>query len=207
VSGSSAGVEVVCLADAPATVAAAVNAALARGATIAIPTESSYGLAVDPRDERAVERVRRLKERPAERAMPVVADRLEALVALGVDGADPALAWAAARWPAALSVVVKLARPIAAAAEDGTLAVRIPGHEALRALLAALGRPLTATSANPSGEPPYLEPRALVAWLERRGAAALVVDGGRLPGGAPSTLVTWRDGAPVVLRPGRVAIA
>jgi len=187
--------------------AAAVRAALARGAVVAIPTESSYGLAVDPRDAAGVERIRRLKGRPAEKAMPVVGARVEDLVALGADPADPAFAWAAPRWPAALSVVVRLARPIAAAADDGTLAVRVPGHAGLRALLAALGRPLTATSANPAGAPPYLDPVALAAWLAQGDVETLVVDGGRLPGGAPSTIVALRDGAPVVVRPGRVAIA
>lgn len=189
--------------DDPAELAAALD----RGAVLAIPTESSYGLAVDPRDADAVERIRQIKRRPAEKAMPVVGASAADFAALGADPADPALAWAATRWPDALSVVVRLSRPLAAAAEDGTLAVRVPAHAGLRGLLVALGRPLTATSANPSGEAPYLDPRAVADWLDRRGAEATVVDGGVLPGGPPSTLVAWRDGAPVVLRPGRVAIA
>jgi L-threonylcarbamoyladenylate synthase len=189
--------------DDPALVARALD----RGAIVAIPTESSYGLAVDPRDAAAVARVYELKGRGSERALPVVVADLGAAVALGADAEDPALAWAAARWPAALSVVVRLRQPIPAAASDGTLAVRVPAHAPLRALLAALGRPLTATSANPTGEPPYLDPEPLAAWLASRGADALVVDAGRLAGGEPSTLVAWRNGEPVVLRPGRVPIA
>lgn len=192
--------------DDPAT-PRTVAAALARGVVLALPTESSYGLAVDPLDAAAVERVRRIKGRGAEKAMPVVAARVEDLVALGADAADPALGWAAARWPAALSVVIRVAPSVAAAADDGTLAVRLPGHAGLRALLAALGRPLTATSANPSGAPPYLDPRALAAWLATRDVEALVVDGGVLAGGPPSTIVAWRGGAPALIRPGRVAIA
>jgi L-threonylcarbamoyladenylate synthase len=190
-------------ADDPAPVAAA----LSRGAVVAIPTESSYGLAVDPRDAAAVERVFRLKGRGAERALPVVAAAVDDLVALGVEADDPALRWAAGRWPAALSVVVRLRRPLPVAAADGTLAVRVPAHEPLRRLLAALGHPLTATSANPSGAVPYLDPRQVADWLSGAGVDALVVDGGVLPGGPPSTLVVWREGAPAVLRPGRVAIA
>ena len=85
--------------------------------------------------------------------------------------------------------------------------MRVPGHRALRELLAALGRPLTATSANPTGEPSLTDPEAVTSWLGAAGVEALLVDGGKLPGGAPSTLVTWNDGRPLVLRPGRVRIA
>lgn len=190
-------------ADDPAVVAAALD----RGAIVAIPTESSYGLAVDPRDAAAVERIFALKGRGAERALPVVGSGVADFVALGAAPDDPALRWAAERWPAALTVVVALAVPIPAASTAGTLAVRVPAHAELRRLLAALGRPLTATSANLSGQPPILDPGEVAAWLESRGVDALVVDGGRLPGGPPSTLVAWRSGAPRVLRPGRVAIA
>lgn len=184
-----------------------VATALDRGAVVALPTESSYGLGVDPRDAAAVARIFDLKGRGREMALPVVGAGVEQFLALGVDAGDPALRWAAERWPAALTVVVALAEPIPAARADGTLAVRVPAHEGLRRLLVSLDRPLTATSANPSGEPPYVDPGAVAAWLESCGVDALVVDGGRLPGGLPSTLVAWRDGAPRVLRPGRYAIA
>jgi hypothetical protein len=73
----------------------------------------------------------------------------------------------------------------------------------LRALLAALGHALTATSANPSGGEPYLDPDALAAWLSAvPEVETLIVDGGALPGGPPSTLVEWAPGAVRVLRPG-----
>lgn len=181
--------------------------ALASGAVLAIPTESSYGLAVDPSDAAAVAQLFELKGREARKPLPVVAANVGQIAALGATPDAPGLAWAAERWPAALSILLPLERPLAAAMGEPTVAVRIPDHAGLRALLEALGRPLTATSANPSGAPPYLDPEELAGWLESRGAAAVVVDAGRLPGGAPSTLVEWRDGAPRVLRPGRVEIA
>lgn len=182
-------------------------AALERGAVLAVPTESSYGLAVDPRDLVGVERLYELKGRSGSKALPVVGADAGAFLALGVDAGDPALAWARPRWPAALSVIVALAAPIAASAGASTLAVRVPDHSGLRALLGALGRPLTATSANRSGEPPIVDPAELADWLAAAGVEALLVDGGRLPGGPPSTLVVWRDGGPQVVRPGRVQIA
>jgi len=184
-----------------------IAAALAAGAILAIPTESSYGLAVDPRDAAAVEKVFALKGREAGKALPVVAARPGQLATLGVDIGAPAVAWARAFWPAALTVLAPLREPIAASGGLATLAVRIPGHAGLRELLAALGMPLTATSANPSGEPPFVDPEPLERWLAGAGVATLLVDGGPLPGGAPSTLVVWRNGKPDVLRAGRFAVA
>ena len=112
------------------------------------------------------------------------------------------------RWPAALSVVLPLARPLPASAWRAARSpCAIPAHAGLRALLAGLGHALTATSANPSGEDPYLDPEALAGWLAAAGADAALVDGGRLPGGLPSTLVDYRPGEIRVLRRGRVDVA
>jgi len=180
---------------------------LARGGVVAFPTESSYGLGVDPLDARAVERLFVLKGRPPEKALPVVAAGVEALVGLGVVAHSPELAWGLARWPAALSVVVPLAAPIAASGGRTDLAVRIPAQPRLREILAAVGRALTATSANASGEPPLLEPDEVAAWLSRGGADAVVVGDRSAPGGAPSTLVAFEGGRPRVLRPGPIAIS
>ena len=180
-----------------------VAEALARGAVVAIPTESSYGLAVDPLDAAGVAKTFQLKGRQSTEALPVVGANADAFEGLGVQPRELSLQWAVRFWPAALSVVVPLLEPIPASAGGRTLAVRVPAHEGLRQLLAALGRPLTATSANRSGEPPYVEPAGLVSWLEGSGVEALVVDGGRLPGGPPSTLVELVGGRPRVLRQGR----
>jgi L-threonylcarbamoyladenylate synthase len=191
---------------------AIVAAALERGAVVAIPTESSYGLAVDPLDRAAVARVFRWKGRRATEALPVVGASAAAFLGLGVEPQDPALRWAAGFWPAPLTVLVPVARPIAASAGRRTIALRVPAHEQLRGLLAALGRPLTATSANPSGAAPYLEAGEVTLWLRglagpgTNGDEALVVDGGRLPGGPPSTLVELVAGRPRILRPGRFPV-
>jgi L-threonylcarbamoyladenylate synthase len=76
----------------------------------------------------------------------------------------------------------------------------VPGHDGLRGLLAALGHGLTATSANRSGGEPVLDPREAAELLA--GEDAVVVDGGVLPGGAPSTIVAIEGSGPVVLRSG-----
>lgn len=191
-----------------------LRALLDRGGVLAIPTESSYGLAADPWNPEGIARVYRLKGRDAGKALPLVAADLTQVAALGVDPESPELARLARVWPAPLSAVLPVAGelPVAAdlvaAALDGTVAVRIPAHAGLRGLLAALGRPLTATSANRSGEPPVLDPDEAERLLA--GEDAAVVDGGRLPGGPPSTLVRFVGGAGgeiEVLREGAVPAA
>jgi L-threonylcarbamoyladenylate synthase len=185
---------------------APLRAILDRGGVLAIPTESSYGLAADPWNPEGIARVYRLKGREGGKALPLVAADLDQVAALGVDPESPELARLARVWPAPLSGVLAVAGELpAAAAPDGTVAVRIPDHPGLRGLLAALGRPLTATSANRSGEPPVLDPDAAARLLA--GEDAAVVDGGTLPGGPPSTLVRFRAGRPEVLREGAVAAA
>lgn len=177
--------------------------ALRRGAVAAVPTESSYGLAVDPLDAGGVAKIFRIKGREGGKPLPVVISGTAALPRLGIDPGSPEVAWAARRWPAPLSVLAPLREPIPASAGRTELAVRVPAHARLRELAEAAGGALTATSANPSGEPPYLEPEGVAAWLAGLGVAAVVVDGGELPGGAPSTLVRWREGKIETLRPGR----
>ena len=127
-------------------------------------------------------------------------------VAQAIDlGIEPneAVRMAETHWPAPLTVVAPL-RPgvsVPAAAGGRTLAVRVPAHEWLRGLLRALGHPLTATSANRSGEPPICELPALEPILGDAGA--IVVGGETTPGGPPSTVVSWTSAGLRVLRRGR----
>jgi L-threonylcarbamoyladenylate synthase len=178
---------------------------LARGGVLAIPTESSYGLAVDPRNPIGVEAIYRIKRRERGKALPVVVSGREQLAPLGIDLGADAGTYIVERlfelWPAPLTIVLPISRPLPAAAGENRLAVRVPEHERLRELLAALGHGLTATSANPSGGEPILDP-AEAAWL-LAGEDAMVVDGGVLPGAPPSTLVAIEGGGLKVLRAGR----
>lgn len=173
---------------------------LRRGGVLAIPTESSYGLGADPRNLAGVETVYRIKGREAGKALPVVvADRAQ-LGRLGIDPTLPILDALFACWPGPLTAVLPLAQPLPASAGGNRLAVRVPGHAGLRALLADLGHGLTATSANRSGGEPILDPAELPELLA--GEEAVVVDGGALPGGPPSTLVAIEGSGLVVLRTG-----
>lgn len=177
-------------------------AAVGRGVVVAVPTESSYGLAVDPRDEEAVGRLYALKRRAGRLPFPVVFGERAQLGELPVDPEAAIVRRFGHLWPAPLSLVVPLRSPLPAALGESTTAVRVPDHEQLRGLLLALGRPLTATSANLSGEPPALDVAGAVRLLEGL-EEAWVVDGGTLPGGPPSTLVAMVGTEVRLVRPGR----
>lgn len=187
-------------------VALAARATLEQGGVVAFATESSYGLGVDPRNARGVEAIRRIKGRQRGKPLPVVGASVEQLCELPIDPQAPELAWAAERWPAALSVLLPLTAPLAASAGESRVAARVPDRPSLRELLTALGTPLTATSANATGSPPLLDPREVATWLEASGELYCLADEGSTPGGPPSTLVEIRNGTPRVLRAGRVRV-
>jgi len=174
----------------------AVRGAIAQHGVIGVPTETFYGLAVDPGDRIAVERIFELKGRPTDRALPVVAASLAQVEAL-VHLEEPWRSRLAEAWPAPLSAVLPLVAPLPFA--SATLAVRIPSHPLLVRLLEQVG-PLTATSANRSGDP-SLETAVAVCSTFPDGLA-LVLDGGRSAGRLPSTLVDCTGKVPKLLRPG-----
>jgi len=183
-----------------ATASAAAIEVVAAGGVVLVPTESYYGLAVDPLRSDAVERVLDLKGRPGDLGLPVVCsdwDQVEALVTI-----PSAFRVKLSRlWPAALTVVAP-SRAAVPAGRAGTLAVRIPDNDLLRALLYRVG-PLTATSANRHGGAPSTEVEAALASLE--GSPDLVLDGGRLAGGLVSTMVDLSAPEGRVVRSGAVA--
>lgn len=185
-----------------AAVEAAV-AALRGGGLVVFPTETFYGIAADAASGDACRRVFEAKGRPASKALPVVAADLAQ--AERFTASFPALArrLAARFWPGPLSLVLDAAPGIAAASEDGTIAVRVSGLPLARRLPDALGRPVTATSANRTGEAPAATWPEVEASLRGAGVA-VVLDGGPCPGGKPSTLVDVRSDPPRLLREGAV---
>lgn len=176
------------------------------GEVVVFPTETYYGLGGDAFSPGAVEKIYALKERDRGKPLSiVVAGRAEA----ENTASEIPLAFrrlAEAFWPGPLTLVVK-AKPVfppALLGAGGTVAVRVPGSAWLRDFLAELGVPLTATSANVSGEGEIADPAEVVRRFDGRVAA--VLDGGRTPGGRPSTIVDVTASPPRILRDGAVPV-
>jgi len=179
-------------------------ALIATGGVVAIPTETVYGLAADATESRAVAGVYAAKGRPSFNPLIVhVLDRAAA-EAIAVFDAD-AGALADAFWPGPLTLVLPL-RPgatIASLVTAGldTIAIRVPRHRAMRALLETSGKPLAAPSANASGAISPTRAEHVLASLG--GRIPLIVDDGATEAGLESTIVMTGDGVRV-LRPGPI---
>ena len=179
-------------------------AVLRAGGVVAYPTDTLYGLAVDPRSNTAVERLFAVKGRERTQAIPLIAGDIAQARLAGRFTAE-ALRLARASWPGPVSIVVD-AQPALSRAlvnEDGTVAIRVPAQRYARDLAQAFGFCITSTSANLSGEPATASPDAVAVALADR--IDLLLDAGTAPGGSPSTIVAFRDGAPVLVRAGAIA--
>jgi L-threonylcarbamoyladenylate synthase len=187
----------------PAAMAEAARA-LRTGGVIAYPTDTFYGLAVDPRNDAAVRRLFDVKGRDPASAIALIAgDTAQASQA----GAFGAVEEKLARifWPGPLTLIVPAAQGMSSllAGADATLGVRVPAHPVARLLALALGTCVTATSANLSGQPPPTDADAVAAALGDR--VDVLLDAGAAPGGAPSTIVRIDEGRPTLVRAGAIA--
>jgi L-threonylcarbamoyladenylate synthase len=192
------------LAPDPAGIAAAV-AVLQSGGIVAYPTDTLYGLAVDPRNDTAVERLLAVKGRGAASAIALIAADAAMAEGVAASGFGPLeRRLASAFWPGPLTIVVPASGGMSAAlAPRGTLGVRVPAHLVARSLSAAFGACITATSANLTGRPPAVTADEVAATLGE--LVDCLVDAGPAPGGPPSTIVEVVDGRPVLHRAGAVA--
>jgi L-threonylcarbamoyladenylate synthase len=182
--------------------------ALARGGLVILPSETVYGLAADASNPAAVAAIFEAKGRP--RFNPLIAHVADAAQAEAVAVFDArARALAEAFWPGPLTIVAPVRDRAAvcdlARAGLDSVAVRVPGHARIRAVIAAFGKPVVAPSANRSGRP---SPTTFDDAVEETGhAAADAVDGGPCAVGVESTVVSVLDGRVALLRPGSVTRA
>lgn len=178
-------------------------AALDRGEVVGVPTDTVYGLAVDPWSEPAIEALYALKGRPEHKPIGL----LVASVGQAEEIADLGPGRTLTRhWPGALTLVVRPRVLIPDWIGDQalrTVGIRVPDHERLRRLLDRTG-PLAVTSANRSGEPEMLDDAAARAEF---GPGVTVYVPGHSPGGVASTVVDATGEAIRLLRPGPVVIA
>lgn len=165
---------------------------LREGKVVAFPTDTVYGLAAAT--EAAVRRIYELKGRDAGKPLVLMAagsQALEGLVQIG----PIAMRYMRRFWPGPLTLVLRSA--------EGTTGVRVPDHPLALELLRASG-PLWTTSANRSGRAEALTADEVAAELPEVDA---VLDGGRAPGGTPSTVLDLSGPRPAVLREGAIPLS
>jgi L-threonylcarbamoyladenylate synthase len=176
--------------------------AVRSGLIVGLPTDTVYGVGVDPTDLDAVSGLFELKGRPAHKPVGLLAASLEQAASVGViRGAAAELA--ARHWPGALTLIVRpkvVLSDWAGDQQQTTVGIRVPDHPVARELLEAAG-PMSVTSANHSGEP-----EAMNDVQARRifGDAVAVYLPGESPGGEASTVVDVTGTEIVVLRQGPV---
>ena len=174
------------------------------GSIGAIPTDTLYGLAANPFDSAAVLRLFTIKLRDLGKAMPLVAADL-GQVSRAIGGLTPlAEQLAAAFWPGPLTLVMPAPATLGTdvTGGTGTVGIRVPAHSVTRALCAAAGTPLTATSANIAGRPATADPDVVAAELGSR--LDLLVDAGATSGGPASTIVDVTGTQPRLIRAGAI---
>lgn len=178
-------------------------AAIRRGEVVGVPTDTVYGIGVDPWNEKAVDELYRLKGRPEHKPIGLLA--ASAHQAAAVADLSPA-GQLLEHWPGAITFVVRPRVVIpdwVGNSALGTVGIRVPDNRLLRELLESTG-PLAVTSANRSGGPDTFDD---VAAREVLGDGVAVYLPGRCPGGAASTVVDLTEGSPRVLRHGPVVIS
>ncbi len=177
---------------------------LKTGGLVAFPTDTVYGVGALAFDGKAVESIYAAKDRPVEKAIPVLIGDSDDLEKVGIDIPDSAHRLASRFWPGPLTILVpKRADLPGAVSSTSTVGVRVPDHDVARALLQAAG-PMAVTSANISGKQSPVTAEEVYEQLA--GRIDLILDGGKTPGSVPSTLVDCTASELTVLREGPISL-
>jgi tRNA threonylcarbamoyl adenosine modification protein (Sua5/YciO/YrdC/YwlC family) len=194
----------VCPDELPSGIIDRVANAVSEGQIIVCPTDTLYALVADAKNLTATERIYAIKSRSTDQPLPIIAadvqqvnDQVGALSQLGER-------LASIFWPGPLTLVVSAHTALGdqCKAADGSVAVRVPDQNFTREVISEVGHPVTATSANVSGDTAISRIGDLS--QEIRDGVDLIVDVGTLAGGAPSTIVDVRYAKPILIRDGAV---
>ena len=187
----------------PDVLAPAVGA-LHRGGVVAFPTDTFYGLAVDPRSTAAVTSLFDLKRRAPDYPLPLIASDVDQVVDHVGTLTPLAVRLASRGWPGPLTLIIPASRHLCEAVHlsTGNVAVRVPADAVARALAARAGHAITSTSANISGDPPAATPEQVVASFAS--GIDVLIDSGPAPAGLPSTIIDATGDVPVLVRAGAI---
>ncbi len=172
------------------------------GGLVAFPTDTVYGLGAMAFNPQAIVRLYQAKGRSSDNPIPVLIASATELTRIALKISPMACQLAARFWPGPVTLVVwrRLSLPKEISATP-TVGIRVPDHALAQALLTAAG-PLAVTSANRSNQPTSCTAAQVLDGLD--GRIDLILDGGKTPGGEPSTVVDCTQAIPQILRPGPI---
>jgi tRNA threonylcarbamoyl adenosine modification protein (Sua5/YciO/YrdC/YwlC family) len=181
---------------------------LRAGQVVSVPTDTFYGLAADPVNLRAVDRIYDIKSRQRQKALSLMIDSIDMAEMLAAEISKDFELLAEKFWPGPLTIIVRASSrlPLRVTANTGNVALRVPAAEIPIAIIKAAGFPITATSANLSGESECTTAQEVREQLGDR--IPLIVDGGTSPRTVASTIVdlSGPDGDWRVIRPGAISV-
>ncbi len=179
---------------------------LKNGDVVAIPTETVYGLAANAFDEKAVKKIFEAKGRPSDNPLIVHISKFEDLAPLVEEIPEKVKLMAEKFWPAPLTMIMKKSDKISNTVSGNldTVAIRMPESAYARAIIENCGLPLAAPSANLSGSPSPTNAKYVLD--DMNGRIPLIIDGGSCEIGVESTVITFAEEPPRLLRPGGVTL-
>ncbi len=177
---------------------------LRRGGLVAFPTDTLYALGASAAEPAAIDRVLTVKGRHHGKPLSVLVPSVEAATHLAAVLPDGVRLLMQAFWPGALTLVVKASPTIPSilTAATGTVGLRMPAGPVAQALLAAFGGPIIGTSANKTGGADPAEAKTVQKAIG--GQIEVILDGGRVTLGVPSTVVDCTTEPPRILREGAI---
>ncbi len=179
---------------------------LSSGGVVVFPTDTLYGLGADVFSLAALQRIFSIKGRRADLALPVLVAGLDQVEAVAQPMSAQAQRLAERFWPGPLTLVMRRSPDLPGLVTGGadTVAVRMPGHPVPLELARRLGRPITGTSANRSGQPDLLDLSALENQLGN--LVDHIIQTGPVPAGTASTIVNVTGDTPQLLRGGAISL-
>jgi L-threonylcarbamoyladenylate synthase len=176
---------------------------LLSGGVVAFPTESFYGLAVNPMDEGAIDRLFRLKKREPDQPILILIPALETLEIYAADIPEIARTLIKKYWPGGLTLLFRAMPCISQRLTAGTgkIGLRLSSHPLASALAQSINSPITGTSANISGHPAC---RSAMEVFDCFKTGILILDGGETEGGKGSTILDVAVNPPRIIREGMI---
>ncbi len=189
-------------AEDPAVITVAIKT-LQAGGLVAFPTDTVYGLGANPFDAKTVHRLFEVKGRDLQKAIPILLSGVDDLPRVALQMPSMAQKLALRFWPGPMTLIIWRRKTLPSElGPEPTIGVRVPAHPLALALLASAG-PLAVTSANRADQTSSRTAGEVLKALE--GRVEVIIDGGRTPGGEPSTVVDCTQALPHILRVGPIS--